>query len=98
MGKQTLTLRYPCVTGRTADEKIESMRKELIRMTDQLNLLELPAETDPDALTLGADGQGVVRVMTQNGRRMLWIGGADMACGLLLDLSAGTYQLRGRPE
>ena len=97
MGDRPLTLRYPSVTGRTAEEKIESLRKELIRMTDELNLLELPETGETDGLRLGAEGRASVRLLRENGRELLWIGGADMACGLLLDLTAGTYQLRGRP-
>ena len=39
----SLTLAYPSITGRTAQEQLESMRRYLCGMAEQLNLADWSA-------------------------------------------------------
>ena len=39
----SLTLRLPSIQGRTADEKIESLRRSIAGMVDELNLADWSA-------------------------------------------------------
>lgn len=95
MAEATGVFRYPQAAGRTPEEKIECLRRELMCMTDQLNRLDLQPAGAAQELRLGRSVPGCIRKQVADGAHRLWLGSEDETCGILFDFTAGTYELRG---
>ena len=55
----SLTLAYPSITGRTAQEQLESMRRYLCGMAEQLNLADWSARAALTEIAQAIDADGL---------------------------------------
>ena len=58
----SLTLAYPSITGRTAQEQLESMRRYLCSVTEQLNLADWSAKAALTEIAQVIDADGLPAV------------------------------------
>ena len=62
----SLTLAYPSITGRTAQEQLESMRRYLCGMAEQLNLADWSARAALTEIAQAIDADGSYRSSLSN--------------------------------